>query len=252
MAYPLAAHRTMPTPVRTTVLALIAIAGCDAAAEPAPQDRSLKALPAKVREIRDRMHVRIAATRRLERGIAFGSLAAVHTEAALVAKLDEPDLPAAWRTYVDQIRAAAAQIEQAQDLVTAARTSALLGRRCAQCHEAAGAKIAFAKEPQPQPGPKLPSHMASHEWATARLWEGLIGPSSDRWLEGARALAKAPLAIVAEGDNLPPEMSVGDDVARVRLLATRAQTAKTQDERAALYGDLLATCARCHGKIRDP
>ncbi|HWO25943.1 MAG TPA: hypothetical protein VNO30_44725 [Kofleriaceae bacterium] len=243
------------TTTTTTLLALIAIAGCDAAAAPSPpppQDPSIKALPAKVRELRERMHVRVAATRRLERGIVFGSLDAVHTEAGLVAKLDEPDLPAAWRTYVDQIRAAAGQIEQAQDLVTAARTSAVLGRRCAQCHEAASAKIAFAKEAPPPPGPKLPSHMASHEWAAARLWEGLIGPSSDRWLEGARALAKAPLAIVAEGDNLPPEVAVGNDVARIRLLATRAQVAKTQDERAALYGDLLATCARCHGKIRDP
>jgi cytochrome c553 len=238
--------------MRTTLLALIAIAGCDAAAEVPKQDLPLKDLPAKVRDIRDRMHVRFAATRRLERGIAFGSLDAVHAEAGLVARLDEPDLPAAWRTYVDQIRASARQIELAQDLVTAARTSALLGRRCAQCHEAADVKIAFAKEAPPPAGRKLPSHMAGHEWATARLWEGLIGPSSERWLEGARALTKAPLAIVAEGDNLPPELAVGDDVARIRLLATRAQATRTQDERAALYSDLLSTCTRCHGKIRDP
>ena len=238
--------------MRTTLLALIALAGCDAAAEAPKQAPPAKDLPAKVREIRDRMHVRLAATRRLERAIAFGSLDGVHGEAGLVARLDEPDLPAAWRPYLDQIRAAARQIELAQDLVTAARTSALLGRRCAQCHEAAGAKIAFAKEAPPAAGAKLPSHMAGHEWATARLWEGLIGPSNERWLEGARALARAPLAIVAEGDGLPPELAIGDDVARIRLFATRAQAARTQDERAALYGDLLATCARCHGKIRDP
>ena len=231
--------------MRTTLLALICIAGCDAAAKAPPQD-----LPTKVREVRDRMHARLAATRQIERAIAFGDLDAAHREAGTVAKLDEPDLLPAWRPYVDQIRASARQIEQAQGLVAAAKTSALLGRRCAQCHEATGAKIVFAKEAPPPAGPKLPSHMASHQWATARLWEGLVGPSNERWLEGARALAQAPLAIVAEGD-LPPDLAVGDDVARIRLLATRAQQAKAQDDRAELYGDLLATCARCHAKIRD-
>lgn len=231
--------------MRTTLLALIWLAGCDAAAEVPPQD-----LPTKVRELRDRMHARLSATRQIERAIAFGDLDAARREAGAVAKLDEPDLLPAWRPYVDQIRASARQIELATGLVAAAKTSALLGRRCAQCHEASGAKIVFAKEPPPPAGAKLPSHMAGHQWATQRLWEGLVGPSNERWLEGARALARAPLAIVAEGD-LPPDLAVGDDVSRIRLLATRAQTAKTQDDRAELYGDLLATCARCHAKIRD-
>ena len=137
-------------------------------------------------------------------------------------------------------------------MVTAARTSALLGRRCAQCHEAAGAKLAFPKEAPPAAGKKLPSHMAGHEWATARLWEGLIGPSTERWLEGARALSRAPLAIVAEGDGLPPELAVGDDVARIGSFASRAQAARTQDERAALYGDLLGDLRALPRQIRDP
>jgi cytochrome c553 len=197
------------------------------------------------------MHTRLSATRRIERAIAFGDLAAARREAGVVAKLDEPDLLPAWRPYVDQIRASAAQIELAESLVAAAKTSALLGRRCAQCHDAAGAKIVFPKQAPPPSGPKLGSYMASHQWATERLWEGLVGPSNERWLEGARALALAPLAIVAEGD-LPPDLAVGDDVARIRLLARRAQAAKAQDDRAALYGDLLATCAGCHATIRDP
>lgn len=232
--------------MRTTLLALICLAGCDAGADVSKQE-----LPTKVRELRDRMHTRLSATRRIERAIAFGDLAAARREAGVVAKLDEPDLLPAWRPYVDQIRASAAQIELAESLVAAAKTSALLGRRCAQCHDAAGAKIVFPKQAPPPSGPKLGSYMASHQWATERLWEGLVGPSNERWLEGARALALAPLAIVAEGD-LPPDLAVGDDVARIRLLARRAQAAKAQDDRAALYGDLLATCAGCHATIRDP
>jgi len=232
--------------MRTLLLALLCLAGCDALADPPKTS-----LSAQVREVRERMHARFSATRRLERAIVFGNLEAVHSEAGVVAKLDEPDLLAAWQPYLEQIRASARQIEQASDLITAAKTSGLLGRRCAQCHEATGAKIAPIADPRPPAGAKLPSHMAGHQWATTQLWDGLIGPSSERWLEGARTLARAPLTIVAEGD-LPPDLAVGNDVARIRLLATRAQAAKTQDDRAALYGDLLATCARCHAKIRDP
>ena len=222
--------------MRTSLLALLCfLAGCDVMADVPKRD-----LPTKAREIHDRMHARLAATRRIERSIAFGNLEAAHADAGYVARLDEPDLLPAYRPYVEQIRASARQIELAQDLVAAARTSALLGRRCAQCHEASSAKVVFATEAPPAAGVKLPSHMLGHEWAIGRLWEGLVGPSSERWLEGARALTRAPLAIVAEGDGLPPDLAVGDDVARLRLLATRAQAAKTQDDRAALYGDLLA------------
>lgn len=222
------------------------LAGCGGAAESTPPD-----LPAKVVEVRDRMHERFTATRRLELSIAFGQIEAAHAEAATIAAVDEPGLLPAWQPYVDQIRAAAREIEQATNLTAAARTSALLGQRCAQCHEASSAKLTFAKEAPPPTGPKLPNKMASHQWAASRLWEGLIGPSPERWQEGARAMAGAPLTIVAEGDNVPPDLAVSDDVGRIRLFATRALAARTPDERATLYGDLLSTCVRCHAKIRD-
>jgi cytochrome c553 len=222
------------------------LAGCGGATESAPPD-----LPAKAIEVRDRMHERFTATRRLELSIAFGQLEAAHAEAATIAAVDEPGVLPAWRPYVDQIRAGAREIEQTTNLAAAARTSALLGRRCAQCHEASSAKLTFAKEAPPPTGPKLPNKMASHQWAASRLWEGLVGPSPERWQEGARAMAGAPLTIVAEGDNVPPDLAVSDDVGRIRLFATRALAARTPDERATLYGDLLSTCVRCHAKIRD-
>jgi len=238
--------------LHSSLVALVALLapwcflGCGAAA-----DGQVRDLPAKVLEARDRMHVRFAATRRLELAIAFGQLDAAHADAAAIAGLAEPDMLPEWQPYVDQIRASAREIEQTADLVAAAKTSAILGRRCAQCHEAASVKLVFADEPRPASSPKLPSHMASHQWAATRMWEGLIGPSPERWLEGARALAGAPLAIVAQGDDLPPDLAVADDVGRIRLLANRALAAKTPDDRTTLYGELLSTCVRCHVKIRD-
>lgn len=238
-----------PHPIHLALAGLLAagaLAGCGAASDGAARE-----VPAQVLELRDRMHERFAATRRLELAIMFGRLDAAHAEAAAVARLDEPDLLPEWRPYVEQIRASAREIELTADLVAAARTSAILGRRCARCHEASSVKLAFAKESGPPRDARLPSHMASHQWAAARLWEGVVGPSPERWLDGARAMAGAPLAIVAEGDDLPPDLAVADDVGRIRLLATRALAAQTPDQRAELYGDLLSTCVRCHTKIRD-
>ena len=238
----------LPRWLRLSLAALLApwwLAGCGA------MDGASRDLPAKAIEVRERMHVRFAATRRLELAIAFGQLDAAHAEAGAIARLDEPDLLPAWQPYVDQIRASAREIERTTDLVAAATTSAILGRRCAQCHEASSAKLVFAEEARPAGSPKLPSHMASHQWAATRMWEGLVGPSLERWREGARAMAGAPLAIVAQGDDLPPDLAVADDVSRIRLLATRALAAQTPDDRAALYGQLLSTCVRCHAKIRD-
>jgi len=98
--------------------------------------------------------------------------------------------------------------------------------------------------------PRLAIQMLGHQWAAARLWEGLIGPSPTRWSRGARSLSEARIAIVAEG-NLPPELGAADDVQRLHLFARRATTAMTLDERATAYGDILATCAGCHRTIRD-
>lgn len=78
-----------------------------------------------------------------------------------------------------------------------------------------------------------------------------VGPSTERWNEGATALAKAKLTITAEGDVPGHELGIADDVARIRLLATRAQKSKTTYDRAQIYGDLLATCANCHHTIGD-
>jgi hypothetical protein len=227
-----------------TTLVLLALAGCDAAA--APPD--ITTLAEKTREARDRMHIRFDATRRMQLAISIGSLERAHDEAKIVAELDEPDALPQWRPYVDKIRAGARQVVAAKDTVVAARASAQLGRECAQCHVALAAKIAFPKEPTPTTDPKLAVQMASHQWAAARMWEGLIGPSDERWALGAKTLAQAPLTIVARGNS---DDGTVDDVARVRLFANRALKPKSASERAELYGDMLATCAHCHFVIRD-
>lgn len=207
-------------------------------------------LPEAVQAVQQRMHARFGAARRMEVAIALGDLDRARLEARTLAELDEPDALPVWRPYLDGIRGAARRIEAAGDPVAAARLAADLGGRCAACHVAIGARVAFADEPRPQGGARLAPQMAGHQWAAARMWEGLIGPSEPRWLDGARALTTVPINTVAQGVTPTSDLDV-DDVARIRLYATRALSPAPQVPRAELFGALLATCAHCHAVLRD-
>jgi hypothetical protein len=228
--------------MRRALLLVLTLAGCEAAADTPAKASFADTLVA----VHARMHARFPASRRAELAIELGDLERARSEARTIAALAEPDVLPQWQPYFENLQAAARQVDASKDLVAAARAMALLGNQCAKCHAATSAKVVFAKEPAPKDDRRLAAQMASHQWAAARMWEGLVGPSDDRWMDGARLLAKVPLAITAESDRL----GIADDASRVRLFANRALTAKPGD-RAALYGDLLATCAHCHYAIRD-
>lgn len=216
---------------------LIFVVGCNVLATPSD-------LVDKVRAARERMHKRFEASGRMQHAIALGQLDRARAEARVVNELEEPDALPAWRDHIDRIRAAARKVATAEDTVSAARSSAFMGRQCARCHEAGATRVVFPKLPAEG---SAATQMASHGWAAARMWEGLIGPDDGRWLLGARKLADAKITITAESGTL----GIADDVSRVQLLARRATEPRSQDERSTLYGDLLATCAHCHFVIRD-
>ncbi len=197
------------------------------------------------------MHERMSAARGIEVAIVHSDLDRAHAEAGALTTLDEPDALETWRPFLERVTSSAHEVEIAPDVVAAARAMAKLGRECARCHEAIAAKIAFPEVPRPADDPKLRPQMLAHQWAASRMWEGLIGPSENRWLDGAQALTEARLTIVAEDDSLPNSNKIGDDIARVRLYANRAVALHDQDARTDLYGELLATCAHCHAAIRD-
>lgn len=87
--------------------------------------------------------------------------------------------------------------------------------------------------------------MLDHKWATERMWEGVTGPWDNAWERGADSLAM--LQIFGEA---MPEMVLTDELRRrereLREIGEEAKTATTLDERAALYGRLVATCGECH------
>lgn len=201
----------------------------------------------KVTRAREHMHQRFSSTNAIGHAIAFGDLDRAKSEARTVADLDEPDVLPQWKPYFENLKTAAAQVADADDLASAANALAEVGRRCARCHEATDAKLTFARSALPIDTRALPRQMAGHEWAVERMWEGLIANDDARWDDGTSALAAGRLAITAESGAL----GIADDAARVRAFAARARKAVNVDDRARLYGELLGTCASCHAKIRD-
>jgi mono/diheme cytochrome c family protein len=227
-----------------SILLFACIAACDASAE----SESSRGLPREILAARDRMHVRFAAAPRIRLAIALGDLPRAQSEARTIAALDEPAAPAGWRRHLDGIRAAAAGIASARDAGAAARMFATLGGRCAQCHQATAARIAFAKLTRPDD--KL-SELLGHDWAATEMWQGLIGPSGADWHGGARTLGRVRLTVGPDGEVPGHPLGTANDIAHIRLFAARAQNASGLDERSALYGELLVTCAHCHAVIRD-
>jgi hypothetical protein len=227
--------------MRRYLLVVLAACGLDADTKP------VTSLPESVIAVGQRMHTRYAAVQDIERGIVSSKLEDVRSAARKIASLEDPEVLAVWQPYLTAVRSAARDLAAADDIVSAARLTGELGRQCARCHQAINAKIAFRTPPKPDPGKRLEATMASHQWAVASMWEGLIGPSEERWLAGAKALQHAPLTFVAESGAL----GIADDVVLIRLFSRRAPGMKSNDERAELFGRLLGTCANCHSTIRD-
>ncbi len=204
--------------------------------------------PTDATSVRARMLAHFEAVSELQRAIARGQLDDAKAQARWLVDLDEPQL-AGWKPYVDEMRAAARDVVAAPDVPTAAALAARLGRACSRCHEAQGAVVTFAWEPVLDEDPALQVQMKRHQWAAARLWEGLVGPSDVMWNEGTSVLAAAHLdAALAAGGT--PRGDVTALVAHVRELATRAGTVTDPDARGQLYGELLSTCAGCHALVR--
>jgi len=122
-------------------------------------------------------------------------------------------------------------------------------RQCAECHRAVGVMPSPSAIVRPDVG-GLVGHMLEHQRAIDDLLQGLLIPSAPQWSRGAERLRVAPLR---QGD-LPRDPLLTGSVkradARVHQIAEQAVLASSPLSRAAAYGDLLATCAECHGLHR--
>jgi hypothetical protein len=224
--------------------------GTGAGSAHTPADASVIVNPADAATLQQHMREHFATASELQRAIARGHLDAAKQDARWIVEHEEAPQLAEWTPFVDEMKKAAREVVAAPDLPSAAAVASRLGRACSRCHEKTRAVVAFAWEEPPADSPSLQAQMRRHQWAAARLWQGLVGPSDDIWREGAQVLASTQLDTFAATGSNAPRGDVSALAKRVRELAATASKTEDHDARATTYGELLSTCAGCHALVR--
>ncbi|HEY5924172.1 MAG TPA: hypothetical protein VIV11_20985 [Kofleriaceae bacterium] len=198
--------------------------------------------------MRKHMSAHFGAAVELQAAIVHGRLGEARDTARWFATHDM-DVPVTWRPYVDEMRDSAMRITRARDVESAGVQIGRLGRACSACHEAQHARPAFAYTPAPLDDATLEAQMVRHQWAAARLWEGLVGPADQLWDEGARVMATSQLDIAKSG-HAKPNADVAELAERLREQTMQAIATTDRTARAALFGEMMGTCASCHSIVR--
>jgi len=235
-------------------IVLLACAGCSNASAPAsrhpeaqPEARpgSASPLAEAVKDERDRMHQRLNAIRGISNAIALSDLPKAQSEAKTLVAIEDPAVLPQWQPFLARIRIAAIDVVQAKDIAAASTSAVALGALCGSCHQTVSGHASFAVDEPPPAGKTLADQMLSHQWAAARMWDGLLGPSDERWVQGAQALSTIHIDVAER--KLTLEVWTN----RVRELAKTAVNKPAGDGRSALFSELLNACAGCHSVIRD-
>lgn len=226
------------------VLALMSSRGEDAASS---ARNTAASAPKPGRTTRHHLRDHLDAATDLQLAVTTGRLSDARDLAGWFAAhpMNEPDR---WRHHLDELEIAARTIEQANDLSTVGAEIGRFGRACSSCHEDQAASVAFRSVPLPA-GNTLEANMRRHQWAAARLWEGLIGPSERRWIEGARVMATIELD-VRQTVHAKPNAEVVGFAEQLGDLGRRASELRDHDARAVLYGQMMVTCVGCHNIVR--
>jgi len=162
----------------------------------------------------------------------------------------QDDLPDVWRPYLAEMKELANITAESWDLKTASGSLARTGLGCASCHTALSAGPTLKDVPPPPDYGDTYSHMGRHAWAIQLMWEGIIAPSQSHYVAGASALAATPMLPHEPNGDLPAAVSSLENA--VHELSGRAAKSDDEEERAHLFGELLATCAACHAAVNKP
>ncbi|MFO0709438.1 MAG: hypothetical protein U0353_06340 [Sandaracinus sp.] len=156
------------------------------------------------------------------------------------------DIPEPLRPRLAEMQAEAAHFGEATTLTEAATAYARTLARCGACHAAAHSGPEIAQPPLPE-GETAEARMRRHQWASDRMFDGLVMANADVFRQGNDALTSAPLTQgeLPGTETQPPEQVVALTT-HVQTLGREAAQATDDDARASIYGRYLATCATCH------
>jgi hypothetical protein len=181
-----------------------------------------------------------------------GDLAAAQEPATWMAEHQMAGgVPEGWAPFVAEMQTAAAGAVEATELEATAAAAGAMAAQCGACHQSQGAMIDVSIGEPPAAEPGTMAHMARHQWAMERLWDGLVTPSDEAWAAGCEVLADAPLAASSFADDPRLREELGAEAARVHALGAQGAEAADLSARGQLYGQLLATCAPCHSRVQQ-
>lgn len=227
-----------PEPTRTVAPLKSPPPAAPASAEEAPQTPTVHA---HMQEHYDKAQL-------MKQSLIVGNLVAYRQAAAWLAEHELPaTAPDNWKERGGVMQEAAKAGRDAVDVRSAAEALGRVGTACAACHKELGRPGLPAGEP-PGGGSGAALHMARHQWAADRLWDGLIVPSDPLWIKGAEVMADAPLV----PGELEPGQSVAPSVAELATnVHAQAHAARGVPEarRGAAYAEFLVTCASCHESL---
>jgi len=215
--------------------------GCSKPAEKAAAPVAKEATPAEVKAHMADHFVRV---REIEEAVIRGDIDGAKAPAQWIADHQETTgLPGGSAVYVKTMKDAATSVATAADIDSAAKGAATLVGTCGNCHSAANVKTSL-------PAPTLATgkdgkaaHMAEHQFAVDLMYRGLVGPSDEDWAKGTTALATAPLG----GKDLPEAKDSLAAEKKVHQVAEAAAKATDRNAKIAAYGDVIGSCASCHG-----
>lgn len=229
------------------VASLAALPGCEARAEREPP-RSAPAQLERERVVQYHMRLHFDDLRTIQHHLVDGRLKEAKALAFLIANPEKDRGLLPWADESRELVAAATALANASSVDEALRQEVKIAIACANCHDDAAPKFLF-----PMPGrPPLADHTSStvrmtrHRWATDRLWEGLVASSEDHWRAGLAVISETPLPY-SRAREAPAFASALQKRANQAL---REAPSDTIEERGAVYGQLLVTCAGCHAAVK--
>jgi cytochrome c2 len=155
-------------------------------------------------------------------------------------------VPEPLRPMLVEMQAEAARFAEATTLTEAATSYARTLVRCGACHTASHGGPEMAEPIMPE-GDTPEARMRRHQWASDRMFDGLVTGNAEIFRSGNDALTSAPLtqADLPATATQPTEQVVALTT-HVQNLGSEAAAATTDEARASIYGRYLATCATCH------
>ncbi len=93
--------------------------------------------------------------------------------------------------------------------------------------------------------------MEEHKVAADLMAQALTTPSSSLWMDGAEAMATAPLHRGDLPDTAKISRGALQAEANIHALGTRARTTTDTAGRVRIYSQLIMSCSTCHAANRQ-